>query len=119
LTVNTKEVASSSQICFRFKDTAEPLLQYVIPASNFQVYIITNAECENCNLYTDLGIIQAQNTDNVCRNIKVPKNLSTLSMNVAANWQALSIKQVTYANYICPKVGEERDQIKYFCRLSS
>jgi hypothetical protein len=91
MTVNTKEVFSSSQICFRFKNTAEPLLQYVIPASNFKVSITSNAECENCNVNFDLGILQAQQTSDVCGKIKVTKNLSTLSLNVVAYWQALSM----------------------------
>ncbi len=108
----------STTICFRFKNIAEPLLQYVIPASNFKVYINTNADCENCNLYTSLDSLQAQNSGDACRNIRV-SNISDVSINVSAIWQALLIQQLTEADYLCHELEEKNGQNIYFCKLST
>ncbi len=112
----------ANKICFRIKNTAEPLLQYIIPASNLKIYISTNANCEDCNLYTEVGALQAQTTGDVCRSIKSNTDLQNLSINVTANWQALLMSPSTERDYLCQKIIEkipQTTQDTYVCKLIS
>ena len=112
----TGDFNNAREICFRFTNIGEPLLQYVIPASNFEVFINSDANCENCESWTSFGALEAQKNVDACRSIRLTSDISNFTMSVSDKWQALLIGHSIQANYLCRKTDERGSLFTYFCQ---
>lgn len=106
--------SESSEICFQIKNIAEAV-QVIIPASNLNSYVKTDAECSNCNLSTDLRTLDAQSSNQICREVLVEKDTQQVNFEVINSLTALGIPLKSTTKFNCEKTNEESFKIDYHC----
>ena len=93
-------------VCFRISNIAQTIVNQIqIPASNLNVKVSTNVDCQDCKTNTSIGELDAQKDSDVCKNVYITKNTDELKFNVTSSFDAV-ILQNTVNSFVCKKIGE-------------
>ena len=105
-----------SKICFRIENNAEPVFpeRGFLPASNLKANIDTDILCENC-IQTSFGALYPQKSVDLCRNVKVWKNLEFFNISLRISYNALLLPNSIIESYKCQKINETEYIINFLC----
>jgi len=113
---NTTYYSKWSKICFRIENNAEPIFpeRGFLPASNLKANMNTNILCEKC-IQTSFGALYPQKSVDICRNVKVWKNLAFFNIDLYVYYNALLLPHSITASYKCRKINETQEFINFAC----
>lgn len=104
-----------SNVCFRLDNTAENMLSPSIVANNFRATLETTAECKDCNIYTDLGILESQVEKDLCKQVGVLPNTENISLKVTSSWNTFRLPFSDSAEFSCVVKNELDNKIDFSC----
>lgn len=107
----------NSGVCFQVRNSAENVAPNKVDATNFKVWIETNAICENCNANTPFGAFSSQSEEKVCRNVKAPSNLEKIQFTVIPKYDALGLHWEPATTFSCNFDMEEKNLKHFICNL--
>lgn len=104
-------------VCFRITNIGQSLGSTDTPANNFAVGITTNAICKNCELNTNFGTLAAQQSQDICRDVKVPSDLETLTFQINPYYNYLIFSPGKQKTFSCELLEEKESEYQYSCDL--
>lgn len=106
-----------SAVCFQVRNSAENVAPNKVDATNFKVWVDTNAVCENCNANTPFGEFSSQSQEKVCRNVKAPSNVETIQFTVTPKYDALGLHWEPKTTFSCNLDMVEKNSKNFICNL--